>query len=150
MYCSYCSSDHNHFAGTFRKAELISILSTECFKGQPPSADKFIKTLKRFKDTIYEPNEVPKGVVGPVHGLCLQLLANGIIDLAVNESGKAHIGKETLTSAHIVVKAGTVKKDGLPQILSYLDDESWNGCRFIERALAPKQTKQKKVRIAYY
>ena len=82
--------------------------------------------------------------------MCLQLLANGIIDLDVNESGKVHVGKETLTGAHIVVKAGTVKKDGLPQILSYLDDQSWNGCRFIERALTPKEKKKKKVRIIYY
>ena len=150
LYCSFCSSDHNEFAGTFRKAELISILSTECFKGQPPSADHFVKIIKGFKDTIYEPNEVPRGVVGPIHGLCLQLLANGIIDLDINESGKAHVGKETLSSAHIVLKAGTVKKDGLPRILAYLDDDSWKGCRFIERALPPKVKKKQKVRILHY
>ena len=108
-------------------------------------ADFFIKTIKRFKDTIYEPNEVPKGVVGPIHGLCLQLLANGIIDLGISESGKAHVGKDTLTGAHIIVKAGTVVKEGMPRILAYLDERSWNGCRFIERALPPKVKKTKKV-----
>jgi len=103
-----------------------------------------------LKDTIYEPDEVPKGVVGPIHGLCLQLLANGIIDLGISDSGKAHVGKDTLTAAHVIVKAGTVQKEGMPRILAYLDDNSWNGCRFVERALPPKVKKKRKVRIIIY
>ena len=144
LYCSFCSSDHTHFAGTSRKAELISVLSTECFKEQPPTADFFIKTIKHLKDTIYEPEEVPKGVVGPIHGLCLQLLANGIIDLGISDLGKAHIGKDTLTAAHVIVKVGTVEKEGMPRIPAYLDRNSWNGCRFIERALPPKVKKRRR------
>ena len=71
FYCSFCSSNHTDFAGTFRKAELISVLSTECFNGNTPSADNFLKTMKRCKTSIYKPDEVPKGIVGPIHGLCL-------------------------------------------------------------------------------
>ena len=148
FYCSFCSSDHADFAGTFRKAELISVLSTECFNGTPPSTDNFHKTMKRCKSSIYEPDEVPKGVVGPIHGLCLQLLANGIIDLDISQDHVQHRGKETLVAKHIVVKSGTIKRNGAPRILSYLDDESWNGTRFIERALDATNV-PKKVRLTF-
>lgn len=150
FYCSFCSSDHVDFAGTFRKAELISVLSTECFNGNTPSADDFIKIIKRNKASIYEADEVPKGVVGPIHGLCLQLLANGIIDLDVSEKHVQHRGKATLVAKHIVVKAGTLKRNDAPRILAYLDDGSWNGLRFIARALdatdIPKKSKRTRKR----
>ena len=82
--------------------------------------------------------------------MCLQLLANGIIDLDVCQNHIQHRGKATLVAKHIVVKSGTVKRNGTPRILAYLDDDSWNGSRFIERALdATNVPKKVRLTVAY-
>ena len=69
-----------------KKTSLIS----KCFNGASPQYDFFLKTIKESKALIFEPNEVPNTnkVVGPIHALCLQLLANGIIDLKIADDAK--------------------------------------------------------------
>ena len=74
--------------------------------------------------------EVPNGVMGEIHGLCLQLLANGIISLQLTEIGHLHSGKDTLTWDHVVVNQG-LDKDGSP---AYIKDDLWSGVHFIPRA----------------
>ena len=55
--------------------------------GTSPHYDDVIKFVKQNKDVIFEPNEVPLKVIGPIHALSLQLISNGIITLNVLDSG---------------------------------------------------------------
>ena len=90
--------------------------------------------MKKGGDIIYEPNAVPKGVVGPLHGLCMQLLANGLIELAVDNSHAKHSGNDSLLFKYVIVRPGKPCRDGLP---GYHDLERWNGMNYIEEAIAP-------------
>ncbi len=51
---------------------------------------------------------MPTVILGPLYGVSLQMLANGIIDPAAKEEGKSQKDKKTFYVKHIVVKAGTL------------------------------------------
>ena len=62
---------------------------------------EFIKVLKKHKEDYFHKNDVPKQLMGPIHGLALQLLAKGIIELQVSDHTK--VGTKELNDKHILV-----------------------------------------------
>ena len=89
-----------------------------------------LKFLKEKRKQIYVKGKVPKWLAGPYHGVFLQLLANGILELAVDEKEKKNIGTNKLLGKHIVVKLGMkVNEDG-DEVLSILEDSACEGISF--------------------
>ncbi|KAL7548847.1 hypothetical protein ACHAWF_015173 [Thalassiosira exigua] len=144
-YCSFCTGGHGHLTGVFRKQELIAALYGKCFASKLPKYDEFIKQIKKSKNEIFEPNDVPNKLMGPIHALCLQLLAKGIVDLGVSDEGKAFIGTDKLEAKHIVVKGG-VTKTGQP---AFMDDDNWTGLTLVEKATSTtSQSNKKRKRVS--
>ena len=120
------------FAGTFRRKELQGVLHRLCCDGAFPSADAFLAKLKSEQSTIYEPGVVPKGLVGMIHGLALQLVANRMVELQVGPEFQYLSGTPDLQYKHIITKACPSNDGILP---AFFEDGSWDGMYFIDQAL---------------
>ncbi len=79
---------------------------------------QFIKTKKSL---IYHVSDVPKPM-GPIHGLCLQLVVAGIIDLGISKGKTNKIGKLDLIPTNVIIKLGHI--NGQPTVLNL---SSWEG-----------------------
>ncbi|KAL7524738.1 hypothetical protein ACHAWF_002535 [Thalassiosira exigua] len=138
-YCSYCTGGHDELTGTFRRKELCGLLVSKCFNGTQPSHKDFIRFIKSVKNEIYEPGESPDKVMGPIHALCLQLVANGIVDLSIAEAARFNIGTNKLNADAVVLKLG-VSSSGMP---AFMDDSNWSGMTFVEEAITTKEPETK-------
>jgi hypothetical protein len=72
-----------------------------------------IKFVKTKKNKIY--CNVPNRIIGPIHALCLQLVATGILELGISDKNKNLISKTDLTPKSVIVKLRIV--NGEPSIL---------------------------------
>ena len=106
-----------------RRKVLAGQIVSKLFNGKQPKYDEFVKFVKDVNVVVIMPGDVPNKVVLPIHALCLQLLANGIIELAVGDKGSSLIGSDKLEHKQIVLKLGTDAKD-MPLLF---DDASWIG-----------------------
>ncbi len=66
-------------------------------------------------------------MMGPIHALCLQLVATGILELGIADKNKNFIGKTDLTPKSIVVKLGVVNRETSAVLL----DNYWEGLSLI-------------------
>jgi hypothetical protein len=85
--CSFCRADHLELTTTFRRAALVSFLSTKVFLQGPVTVAKLIKRLgdnkgKLFTTPVYKLNQ------GVIHALVLQLLAAGILAIYLIDEDK--------------------------------------------------------------
>ena len=131
-YCSYFSGGYTELTGTFKRHTLRGLLVGKFLNGPSPIHGKFVEFSKDNMEMIFEEGNVPTRLMGPIHTLCLQLVAKGIIDLTVGQEFKCHIGTNKLTSKHIVVKMGTQIDDdsGIPMPI-ILEDALWKGMSFL-------------------
>jgi hypothetical protein len=53
---------------------------------------------------LVQSNDVPNRLMGPIHALCLQLIANRMILLLVHKDKQAMIRKTDLRTSHVVLK----------------------------------------------
>jgi hypothetical protein len=128
-YCSYCTGGHDEFARRIQKDKLLSVLFSSCFDGKQPDTDAFLSCIKKARNEIYEPGDIPTNLVGPIHGLCLQLLATGIIDLGLSPDGKLNAGSDKLDAKMVTVQLGMKNTGGTP-MPAFMDDASWRGIKF--------------------
>ena len=63
-----------------------------------------IKSIKSKKDEIYHVDDVPNKMMGPIHALCLQLVAKSIIELAIADDKRNLIGKTDLSPLNVIVR----------------------------------------------
>jgi superfamily II DNA helicase RecQ len=130
-YCSFCTGEHRHnVTNLFRKLKLTNFL-IKSVNGKELTAVKFIAALKKARKEVFHPNQVPENLMGPIHGLAMQLLANTIIKFAISESGRPFIGTKKLESKHVVVVLGE-EKIGNDSVSSCLTTSSWEGLYFCE------------------
>ena len=87
---------------------------------------KFVKQIKEKKDIVYDKDSIP-GDAAPIHALCLQLLAKGIVKL--NIENKSLIGTSNLEAKHIDVSLSTENVNGYPS-LAILNNKNWEGINF--------------------
>ncbi len=92
-----------------------------------PTPAELVKFIKVNKDNIYI--DLPNKLMGPIHALCLQLVANGILNLLVAVCHRSLIGKNTLNDKHVVLCLGV--KEGDEPVL--LNDRYWEGMHFCHR-----------------
>ena len=85
-----------------------------------------IKLIKSNKDQIYHKNDVPNERMGPIHALCLQLVAKSIIELAISDDKRNLIGKTDLTPVNVIVRLVIGRND--PAVLN---DTAWEGLNLI-------------------
>ena len=87
-----------------------------------------VRSMKESRKILFHRDDVPLQGVGQIHALCLQLIAAGIISLAVTDRSK--IGKEKMSSKVVAVTCPTVKraKDGNTYCYpGYMVDDLWEG-----------------------
>ena len=73
---------------------------------------------------------VPKKLAGQFHGLVLQLLGAGILELAVASTESKNIGLDKLLSKHIVMKLGMRATQTGVDGLAILQPEAWDGITY--------------------
>ena len=102
-YCSYCKKDNDTTSRRVQK-EILTNLLIGLFMGNAPTPEGLVKFIKLHKEKIYQSNDVPNRLMGPIHALCLQLIANRMILLLVHKDKQAMIGKMDLRTSHVVLK----------------------------------------------
>jgi hypothetical protein len=95
--------DNHSASGTVHK-EILTNLLIGLFMGNTPTPDALVKFIKLHKDKIYHPNDVPNKLMGPIHSLCMQPIANRMILLFVRKDNQTMIGKTDLRTFHVVLK----------------------------------------------
>ncbi len=121
--CSYCKGDIRYLTGLINITKLRSLLILFMSRKTPMLAD-LVNFIKVNKDNIYI--ELPNKLMGPIHALCLQLVANVILDLSVDVCHRSLIGKNTLKDKHVVLCLG-VKEGDKPALLN---NRYWEGMHF--------------------
>ncbi len=82
---------------------------------------KFIRTKKSL---IYHVSDVPNPM-GPIHGLCLQLVVTSIINLGISD--KKNLGRSDLILANVIIKLGHI--NGQPTVLN---PSSWESICLVQ------------------
>ncbi len=80
---------------------LITFITYKC-----PTPKDLVQYTKQQKIHVFHKNDVPNKFMGPVHALCLQLVATGIIDMSVHADKKSLIGKRDLNIGNVVLRLG--------------------------------------------
>mmetsp|Transcript_11434 Transcript_11434/g.25104 ORF Transcript_11434/g.25104 Transcript_11434/m.25104 type:complete len:717 (-) Transcript_11434:43-2193(-) len=129
-FCSYCSGRVGKHAGKFKKEALTNLFLGQLFNGKSPSFEFVLNFIKENKKTIYVQGSVPKKLAGQFHGLFLQLLANGILELSVDEKESKNIGSDKLLAKNIIVKLGQMTTEDGTMGLAILQSRAWAGISF--------------------
>jgi hypothetical protein len=90
------------------------------------SSAALIKFVKTKKKEIY--CNVPNRMMGPIHALCLQLVATHILKFGKSDKNKNLIGKTDSTPKRVIVKLGIV--NGEPSVLLY---NYWEGLSLVNK-----------------
>ena len=112
--CRKCSGI-KELTGMIYRQKLTSCLVSFCSRGTMETPTTLVKFVKDNKDTIFHKNNVPRRSIGPIHALCLQLVASGIIHLCISESNRNKIGKTDIGLHSVVVGLG--KTNGEPNVM---------------------------------
>ena len=119
--CSQCKMDIKSCTRQIHRDKLSRLLitfGTGSMK-HPGALNKFIKSNI---DQTYHKNDVPNKMMGPIHTVCLQLVAKRIIELAISDDKRNLIGKKDLSPLNVIVRLGI---DGHDPAL--LNDNAWEG-----------------------
>jgi hypothetical protein len=128
--CSYCRGKHTQVTTSFRRASIISFLSTKVFiLGPAVPFAKIIKCLGENKTKVFT-TPAYKLSQGVVHALVLQLLAAGIITIFV--SNKTKEGTTRLSFSDFMVnwaifqtnEESSLAQNRLPRIVQQFHSES--------------------------
>jgi superfamily II DNA helicase RecQ len=120
--CSFCLGAIADATTTFRRAFLVSFLSTKVFLLGPVSIAKLIKSLgdnksKLFTTPGYKLNQ------GVVHALVLQLFAAGILSIYVADETRE--GTNQLSFNDFVVNWAIIESEGA-SFLAHTDCSLWS------------------------
>jgi hypothetical protein len=100
-YCSYCSNGNNGIAGIditgmFHKDRLANVLLTKFLTVNSFTPDDFIKFLKKTRAEYFAEGHVPDKLVGPIHGLAIQLLCKCCVVPVVVDKYLSLVGTKDL------------------------------------------------------
>jgi hypothetical protein len=113
LMCSFCVHEYTA-TGCIHRDRLQYCLIT-FFTYKCPAPKDLLQYIKHQKLHIFHKNNVPNKFMGPVHALCLQLVATRIIDMSVHADKQSLIGKRDLNIGNVVLCLGV--DDCKPQIL---------------------------------
>ncbi|EJK55970.1 hypothetical protein THAOC_24227, partial [Thalassiosira oceanica] len=124
--CSYCTGDHDEHTGKVNRQALTNIVLTQVLNAQKQlNYSAFLSLIKERKGAIFHKDHIPKDA-GPIHALCLQMLAIGLIQLNVDNS---LVGTSKLEAQHVMVNAGTVRMQGYDG-LAIIVENNWAGINY--------------------
>ena len=125
-FCSYWEGDMATFTGKFYKVKLKSPLTTTIYDStNKPHYSTIKKAIKDKKNIIFHKKDVPGTKTGPIHALMLQLVARGIIEMAVSD--KTKIGTDNISIKHLVLTLPITTNGDGDATLTYTMDEAWEG-----------------------
>ena len=130
LYCSHCLGDVPHFTKRVSKHGVVSFLTVKVFSvAKNSTCAQFMKAMKGNKQLLFHADDVPKGTkMGQIHALALQLLANGIIGLVVEDQTK--IGTDKLNQDHTGVTLLNAK-NGDVMLPAYFVGSCWKGMNIV-------------------
>jgi hypothetical protein len=94
--------------------------------GSTRTTGALVKFIKSKKDEIYHIDDVPNRMMGPIHALCLQLVAKSIIELAIADDKRNLIGKTDLSPLNVIVRLVINGND--PAVMN---DTAWEGFNLV-------------------
>jgi hypothetical protein len=121
--CTYCRKDHLHFSTPFHKSKLVHYLSTKVFLQGPSGVSKMIKLLGDNKK-VYFPTGYSGLPQGKIHGLVLQLIAAGIVSIAIATSSSSKVGTDSLSSSDVELNWATTIVKG-ETVLAHEQAHRW-------------------------
>jgi hypothetical protein len=125
--CAFCNNHYQHIIGQVHRETLSGLLITFCSMGsESKTTNDLVKFIKTKKSLIYHVSDVPKPM-GPIHRLCLQLVATGIIDLGISNEKK--IRRSDMIPANVIIKLGHI--NGQPTVLNPISWEGFVWCKII-------------------
>ena len=124
-FCSRCKMDTSSSTGRIHRDKLCCFLITFA-TGCTRTTSALIKSIKSKKDEIYHKDDVPNKMMGPIHALCLQLVAKSIIELAIADDKRNLIGKTDLSPLNVIVRLVINGND--PAVMN---DTAWEGFNLV-------------------
>ena len=124
-FCSQCKMDTSSSTGRIHRDKLSCLLitfATECVR----TTGVLIKLIKSNKNQIYHKNDIPNKMMGPIHALCLQLVAKRIIELAITDDKKNLIGMTDLSPLNVIVRLVIDGNDP-----AEMNDTAWEGLNLV-------------------
>jgi hypothetical protein len=126
-HCSFCRGELVAATTPFRRAFLVSLLSTKVFLLGPVPVAKLIKLLgdnkaKLFTTPAFRTNQ------GVVHALVLQLIASGILSIYVLDPTKE--GTSQLSITDFVINWSTIEHEE-ESALAHMDLTYWSAFNYI-------------------
>jgi hypothetical protein len=79
---------------------LLIMFATGCTR----TTGALIKLIESKKDKIYHIDDVPNKMMGPIHVLCLHLVVESIIELAIADNKRNLIGKTDWSPLNTIVR----------------------------------------------
>ena len=93
------------------------------------SVSDFVKIMKSNKELIFHQDDIPnKQQMSQVHVIALQMVATGMIHLAVNN--KTKVGTESMSKVNIVIRTTvtSIERDGKTYAPpTHMVDAQWEG-----------------------
>jgi len=78
-----------------------------CSTHKSPTTGELVKFVKDRQQLIFHKNDQPTTGMGPIHALCLQLIATGILEFGIDETRARRVGKSDIHMGNIVIKLGS-------------------------------------------
>ena len=128
-YCSRCLGDTKKLTKRVNRQGVMSLLVQRVHgSDKDVTLRDLVRSMKESRKTLFHRDDVPSPGVGNIHALCLQLIAAGIISLAVTDPSR--IGTDKMSSKIVVVTCQNVKRkkdDNTYCYPGYMVDDLWEG-----------------------
>jgi hypothetical protein len=129
-FCLFCLRETQQFTKRIDKTGLVSLMSTKLDPSNNKiSVSDFVKIMKSNKELIFHRDDIPnKHQMSQIHAVALQMVAAGMIDLAVKD--KTKVGTEAMSKANILIrtKVTNIERDGKQYCTpTYMVDTKWEG-----------------------
>ncbi len=113
--CHFCNQRSATATRRINRQKLTRQLVGYCSSASPPTTGALIKFVKDRQKIFFHKHDQPTKGMGPIHALCLQLIATGILEFAIADGSTKEIGKNDLNISNVVIKIG--KEGGEPKAM---------------------------------
>jgi len=105
--CCKCRRSRLSTTGRINRGKLTRLLMGYCSTHKSPTTDELVKFVKDRQQLIFHQNDQPTTGMGPIHALCLQLIATGILEFGIDETRARRVGKSDIHMGNIVIQLGS-------------------------------------------
>ena len=105
--CGKCRRNRLSTTGRINRGKLSRLLMGYCSNNKSPTTSELVRFIKDRQQLIFHKNDQPRTGMGPIHALCLQLIATGILEFGIEHSSARRVGKNDINISNIVIKLGS-------------------------------------------